>query len=94
MAYVWIDVVVLKLISSVGHNFQRRSGGEIWFSSIDVEAVSGGSKPPAAVGVRISMGERHDFVASVPLSTRASSLHIIPRRESWRLFVHHRQREG
>ena len=41
---------------------------------IAVEAVPVGSKPPAAVCVRISAGERHDFVAAVPLSTRASSL--------------------
>ena len=39
-----------------------------------VEAVPAGSKPPAAVGVRISKGERRDFGAAAPLSTRASSL--------------------
>ena len=43
---------------------------------IAVAAVSVGSKPPAAVGVRISTGERHSFSASPPLSTRASSLNI------------------
>ena len=41
---------------------------------IAVEAVSAGSKPPGAVSVRVSTGERHDFGAAVPLSTRASSL--------------------
>ena len=38
-----------------------------------VEAVPVGSKPPAAVGVRISTGERHGFGASAPFSTRALS---------------------
>ena len=33
-----------------------------------------GSEPPAAVGERISKGERHDLGAAAPLSTRASSL--------------------
>ena len=33
-----------------------------------------GSKPPAAVSVRISTGERHGFGAAAPLSTMASSL--------------------
>ena len=32
-----------------------------------------GSEPPAAVCVRISMGERHGFGAAASLSTRASS---------------------
>ena len=40
---------------------------------VTVEAVSAGSKPPAAVGVRISKGETHDFGAAAPLPTRASS---------------------
>ena len=40
-----------------------------------VEAIMpAGSKPPAAVGVRISKGKRHDFDAAAPLPTRASSL--------------------
>ena len=33
-----------------------------------------GSKPPAAVGERISKGERRDLGAAAPLPTRASSL--------------------
>ena len=41
---------------------------------VAVEVVPVGSKPPAAVGVRISKGERHDFGASTSLPTRASSL--------------------
>ena len=42
-----------------------------------LETGPAGSKPPAAdVEVRIFMVERHDFGASVPSSTRASSLHI------------------
>ena len=32
------------------------------------------SKPPAAVVVRISKGERHDLGAAAPFSTRTSSL--------------------
>ena len=41
---------------------------------VAVEAVPAGSKPPVAVSVNISTGERHDFGAALPLSTRASSL--------------------
>ena len=41
---------------------------------IAVEAVPAGSKPPAAVGVRISTGERHGFGTSAPLSIRVPSL--------------------
>ena len=36
--------------------------------------LSVGSKPPAAVDVRISEGERPDFGAAVPFSTKTSSL--------------------
>ena len=35
-----------------------------------------GSKPPAAVRVRISTGERYGFGAAAPLSTRTSSLEL------------------
>ena len=72
MAYVWIDVVILRFISSIGQKFQRGGGGDMVL--IAVETVPVGSKPPAAVGVRISKGRIHDFGASAPLSTRASSL--------------------
>ena len=41
---------------------------------VAVEAVPAGSKTPAAVGARISEGERHDSGASALLPTRASSL--------------------
>ena len=41
---------------------------------VAVEVVPAGSKPPAAVSVRTSMGERHGFDATASLSTRASSL--------------------
>ena len=41
---------------------------------VAVGAVPAGSKPPAAVSVRISTVERHGFGAVAPLSTRASSL--------------------
>ena len=39
-----------------------------------VEVSLAGSKPPAAVGERISKCERHDLGPAVPLSTKASSL--------------------
>ena len=39
---------------------------------VAVEAVSAGSKPPAAVSVRISADERHGFGITAPLCTRAS----------------------
>ena len=41
---------------------------------IAVEVSPVGSKPPVAVGERISKGERHDLGAAAPLPTRASSL--------------------
>ena len=41
---------------------------------VAVEVVPTGSKPPAAVGVSISKGERHDFGAVTPLPTRVSFL--------------------
>ena len=41
---------------------------------VAVEALPVGSKPPAAVSVRISTGEKHVFGAPAPLSTRVSSL--------------------
>ena len=39
-----------------------------------VEAVPAGSKPLPAASARIFTGDRHDFGAAAPLSTRASSL--------------------
>ena len=45
----------------------------------DVEAGPVSSKPPAGVDMRISTGERHNFGASAPSSTRASSPHIVGR---------------
>ena len=41
---------------------------------VAVEAVPVDNKPPAAVRVRIAMGERHGFGAAAPLSIRSSSL--------------------
>ena len=71
MAYVWIDVVVLKLISSVGQKFEKGGGGKMIL--IAVEAVLAGIKPPAAAGVRISLVGRYVFDALEPfLSTRGS----------------------
>ena len=40
---------------------------------IAVEVVPARSKPPAAVSVRISTGERRDFGAAAPLSTKVTS---------------------
>ena len=41
---------------------------------VAVKGVPAGSKPAAAVSVRISTGETHSFGAAAPLSTMASSL--------------------
>ena len=41
---------------------------------VAVEVLPVGSKPPAAVGVCISRGERHSFGTAAPLSTKTSSL--------------------
>ena len=38
---------------------------------VAIEAVPAGSKPPAAVSVRIPTGERYGFVAAALLSTKA-----------------------
>ena len=37
-----------------------------------VEVSPAGSKPPPAIGERISKGERHDLGAAAPLPTRVS----------------------
>ena len=63
VANVWIDVVVLKFTSLLRHKFQRRGGGGN-MALIAIEVVPAGSKPPASVGLRTFMGERHDFGAS------------------------------
>ena len=39
---------------------------------IAVKVVPAGSEPSAAVDVRTPKGQRHDFGAAAPLSTRAS----------------------
>ena len=57
----------------------REEDGEEKLALIAVEAMPTGSKLPAVVIVRIYPGEKHDFSASAPLSTRASFLHIIGR---------------
>ena len=63
------------------------------------EAMPAGSKPPAAIGVRISTGERHDFGAAASMSTKRSSLRereggsaFIPKlvelvKPTWTLFA-------
>ena len=61
-------------------NLSLRSGiknqrGSWWkVVLVAVEAMAAGSKPPATVGERISKGERHDFGAAAPFSTKMSSL--------------------
>ena len=62
---------VLQYFSSTGRN--QRVG---WSKVVLVaeEAISVESKPPAAVGERISKSERHDFGATAPFSTTTSSL--------------------
>ena len=61
------------VIFLVSPRLQEKNGRGIMVL-ITVEAVPAGSKPPAAVGVRISTGERRGFGVAAPLSTRASSL--------------------
>ena len=58
-----------EFVSSVKQN-QRGS----WWKAISVAEVAmpAGSKPPAAVGERISKGERHDLGVAAPLPIRAS----------------------
>ena len=64
-------IEVLKFVSS-GRQNQRVGWSKVVF--VTVEVLSLGSKPPAAVGERISKSERHGLGAAAPLSTRASSL--------------------
>ena len=54
---------------------------------VAVEAMPAGGKLPAAVDVRISKGERHNFGAAAPLSTRHYPLN---NRESEIRWSHHR----
>ena len=63
--------LVLSLVSSPR---AQEGSGRKNMVLIAVEAVPAGNKPPAAVGVRISTGERQSFGSSASLSTMASSL--------------------
>ena len=66
---------------------------------ITVEVVPAGSKPPAAVSVRVSTDERNGFGAAAPFSTKTSSQRgraggsaFIPKlielvRPAWTLFA-------
>ena len=71
----WLKSVwpVFSLFSS-SRLQETRGRGKIVLTAVEAGQV--GSKPPAAVGVRISTGERHGFGASVLLLSRASSLSI------------------
>ena len=64
-------IEVLKFVSSVRQN-QRVGWSKVVFVAVEVLLVE--SKPPAALGERISNSERHKLGAAAPLSTRASSL--------------------
>ena len=57
---------------------EKNSRGKMVF--IAVEDVPVGSKSSAGIGVCISMGERHSFGASAPLSTRASTTNFFNSR--------------
>ena len=70
LKYETYIIEVLKVVSSVTQN-QRVGWSKVIF--VVVEVSPAGNKPSAAIGERISKGERHDFGAAVPLSTRASS---------------------
>ena len=71
LSYETDRIGVLEFVSSVRQN-QRVGWLKVVFVSVEVSPA--GSKSPAAVGERISKGERHDLGVAVPLSTRASSL--------------------
>ena len=71
LKYEMYRTEVLGFVSSVKQN-QRDSWWKVVF--VAVVAMSAESKPPAAVGERISKGERHDLGTAAPLPTRASSL--------------------
>ena len=64
-------IEVLEFVSSVKQN-QSVEWSKVVPVAVEVSPM--GSKPPAAVVVRISKGERHDLDAVVPLSTTTPSL--------------------
>ena len=66
----WVDILS-ECVFSVEQN-RRRGWGKMIL--VVVEALPAGSKPPAAIGERISRGEIHDLGAAAPLPTSASSL--------------------
>ena len=71
LSYEADGVDVFKIVSSVRQN-QRVEWSKVFLVTVEVSPV--GSKPPAAVGERISEGERHDLGAASPFSTTTSSL--------------------
>ena len=71
----WIDVVVLKLISSVRQKFQRDGWGRIVLVAVDVVPV--GNRPSAADdSIHPSTGGKCGFGFSAPLLTKASPMHF------------------
>ena len=71
LKYDTYRIEVLEFVSSVRQNLR----GSWWKGVlVAVEAMSAGSKPPAAVGERISKDERQEFGAAAPFSTKTSSL--------------------
>ena len=72
LSYKTDGVEALKFVSSARQN--QRVG---WLTVVlvAIEASPVGSKPPAAVGERISKSGRQDLDAAAPFSTKMSSLH-------------------
>ena len=64
----------IELKSSNSLVRQNQGGGWSKVVLVTVEIVSVESKPPAAIGVRISKDERNDFGAAASMSTKTSSL--------------------
>ena len=68
----WLFIRLVRFLVS-SSRVEEGSGRENMVL-ITVEPVPAGSKPPVAIRVRISTGERQGFDAAAPLSIRASSL--------------------
>ena len=69
LKYETYRIEFLKFVSLVRQN-QKGSWWKVVF--VVVVAMPAGSKPPAAVGERISEGERYNLGAAAPLSTKAN----------------------
>ena len=69
-----IEVHEFSAFRSVSSVKQNRRGGSLRVVSEALETSPVGTKPPAAVDVRISMDGRHDLNAAAPHSTTLTSL--------------------